>query len=174
MSYMLKTTNIYLKQHAFNTAYNTLHYYCSWAVEILSNWDTENCVRKIFVFMKVVINGQNNLCIAHATRKTLFCYCSLVVEILQHRKLSEIFFVPTKYVINGKSNLFNLFKEHVRLHFVVCYEWLKHFNKSGIWKMVSTVWNQLVVRKTSRFWKANKLSACSYRVKIVFKKGFFP
>ena len=80
--------------------------------------------------MKVVINGQNNLCIAHATRKTLFCYCSLVVEILQHRKLSEIFFVPTKYVINGK---------HVRLYFVVGYEWLKHFNKSGIWKMVSTV-----------------------------------
>ena len=156
----------YLKQHAFNTAHNTLHYYCSWAVEILKQLRRiENCVRKFFVLMKVVINGQNNLCIAHATRKTLFCYCSLVVEILQHRKLSEIFFVPTKYVINGK---------HVRLYFVVGYEWLKHFNKSGIWKMVSTVWNQLVVRKTSRFWKANKLSACSYRVKIVFKKGFFP
>ena len=28
-------------------------------------------------------------------------------------------------------------QEHVRLYFIVAHELLKHFNKSGIWKIVS-------------------------------------
>ena len=42
------------------------------------------------------------------TSKTLFCYCSLVVEIFQQFRQTEScvrnFFVPMKYVIKGKSN----------------------------------------------------------------------
>ena len=58
--------------------------------------------------MKVVINDKNNICILQTTSKTLFCYCSLVVEIFQQFRHIEScvknFSVPMKYVINGKNN----------------------------------------------------------------------
>ena len=68
----------------------------------------ECCVRKLFVLMKVVLNGKSNLCIPQTTSKTLFFHCSLVVEVFKQFRHTEScvrnFFVPMKYVIDVKNN----------------------------------------------------------------------
>ena len=62
--------------------------------------------------MKVVTNDKNKLCIPQTTTKTLFSYCSLVVEISQQFRHTEScasnFFVRMKYVANGKNNTENV------------------------------------------------------------------
>lgn len=49
----------------------------------------ENCFRNYFVFVKFVINTKNNTCIPQTICKTLFSYCSGVVEIFQQFKHLE-------------------------------------------------------------------------------------
>ena len=61
-----------------------LFYHCSWAAEIFQQlMHIENCVRNVFVSIKILINRKNNLYILQTTSKTLFCYTLLVAKIFQ-------------------------------------------------------------------------------------------
>ena len=75
---MKNVTNGKNNKHIPQITLRRLLYHCS-AVEIFLLKHIESCVRKPFVQMKVVINGKNNFC-KPQTSKTLFCYCTLVVE----------------------------------------------------------------------------------------------